>query len=48
MRGKTNTYNYFFSNIIDSNASDLAQSDIVTSNGLTYQFYNDGNGIEMN
>lgn len=44
MRGKTNTYNYFFSNIIDPNASDLAQSDIVTSNGLTYQFYNDGNG----
>lgn len=45
MRGKTNVYNLYFSEIINTNISNeiLLESNFTASNGLTYQYYKDNN-----
>ena len=42
MRGKTNAYDLYFTDIIiDAGNESLLESDFTASNGLTYQYYQD-------
>lgn len=44
MRGKTNIYNYMFGGAVGVLPNSITESDIVASNGLTYQFHKNDEG----